>query len=66
MIGSCLNSLHCRRCKSVDGVTITYCSNLYKHIWTYAGSLSKRLEDQVLYWCPCNIGSNGTTVSIVL
>ena len=46
----------------VDGVTITYSSNPRKHIWTYAGGLSERLEGQVLYWCPCNNGSNGTTV----
>ena len=46
----------------VDGVTITYGSSPRKHIWTYAGGLSERLEGQVLYWCPCNNGSYGTTV----
>ena len=46
----------------VDGVTITYGSSPCKHIWTYACGLSERLEGQVLYWCPCNNGSYGTTV----
>ena len=50
----------------VDGVTITYSSNPRKHIWTYAGGLSEVLEIYILYWCPCNNGSNGTIILTIV
>ena len=37
------------------GLSLTYSSNLHKHIWTYAGDFNEQGKESFL--CPCNNGS---------
>ena len=46
----------------VDGVSITYGSSPWRHIWTYAAGLSEQLiESREVYSCPCALAGSSFT-----
>ena len=49
----------------VDGVSITYCSNPRKHVWTLGVGLVSHDASLYSFSCPCNTGNTGTVPNFV-